>query len=135
MLYALNRWEKKGEVESSLATCDVLIVNRYSASNLAYGTAIGLKLEWLANLERGLPVADFVIVLDAPPSFLSLRRGPDKDRYERNLGLQEKVRRAYLELAEEFKWAVVDATQGIQDTHLAVIARVSEVLERGGRSA
>lgn len=133
MLYAVNRWEKKGEIEALLAASDVLIVNRYSASNLAYGVANGLKLDWLANLETGLPSADLVLVLDAPPSILSSRRGSNKDRYERNLDLQERVRKVYLELAEEFKWVVVDATQGIQNTHLVLVAEVKEVLEARDR--
>ena len=70
MLFAANRWEKKDELKSILARTDIVIVNRYSESNLAYGVANGLKLEWLLNLETGLPKPDTVIVLDAPPAAL-----------------------------------------------------------------
>jgi dTMP kinase len=133
MLYAVNRWEKKDEIESLLARSDVLIVNRYSASNLAYGIANGLKLDWLNNLEVGLPEADLVLVLDAPPSALSSRRGSDKDKYELNIILQEKARSTYLELANEFGWTVVNAAQSIQKTHQILAAVVSETITTRGR--
>lgn len=133
MLYAVNRWEKKNELEALLTKSDVLVVNRYSPSNLAYGVANGLKLDWLVNLEEGLPKANLVLVLDAPPSALASRRGLDKDKYERNVELQERVRGVYLELAKEFGWTVIDADQGIQGTHDALTSIVSEALAARGR--
>lgn len=134
MLFAANRWEKKDELKSILAGTDIVIVNRYSESNLAYGIANGLKLEWLVNLETGLPKPDTVIVLDAPPAALNSRRGPDKDEYERNTGLQERTREAYLELAGDFGWKVVKATGGIDATSQALIRAVSDSLKAVGRT-
>jgi dTMP kinase len=134
MLFAANRWEKKNELESLLAATDIVIVNRYSESNLAYGIANGLKLEWLVNLEAGLPKPDTVIVLDAPPTALDSRRGPNKDEYERNTGLQERTREAYLKLADEFGWKVVKATGGIDATSLTLIGAVSDSLRAVGRT-
>lgn len=134
ILFAANRWEKKDELESILARTDVVIVNRYSESNFAYGVANGLKLQWLVNLEAGLPKPDTVIVLDAPPASLHSRRGPNKDEYERNIGLQEKTREAYLKLAGDFGWKVVDATGGIDATSQALIRTVSDSLKAAGRT-
>ena len=134
MLLAANRWEKKEEIESLLSRVDVLLVNRYAGSNLAYGISNGLKLEWLASLDSGLPHADLVCVLDAPPAAIATRRGPNKDRYERNSGLQDRARRAYLELAAKFRWKVIDASRGIEGTNRALIAAVFEVLSAKGRT-
>jgi dTMP kinase len=128
MLYAANRWEKKAELEDAISKNDATIVNRYLGSNLAYGISSGLQLEWLQSLEAGLPVPDLVLVLDAPPVKLVPRRG-DKDSYERNIDLQEKARRAYLNLAGRFKWTVVDASGGIDATSRIVADAVSKVLE------
>jgi dTMP kinase len=129
MLYAVNRWEKKTEIESLLAQSDVLIVNRYYPSNFAYGIANGLKLEWLANLEEGLPKAQLVLVLDAPASELFSRRRRAKDRNERDVAFQEKVRRAYRDLSKQLGWEVIDATVGIPKTSEAVVSAVSRALE------
>jgi dTMP kinase len=131
MLYAINRWEKRDEIKRLLADSDVLIVNRYSASNFAYGVAKGLKLDWLMNLEEGLPKADLVLVLDAPPSTLVSRRGP-KDKYERSIELQEEVRGVYLKLSKQLGWTVINAAQGIESTNRVLVAAVSKALAAKG---
>jgi len=134
MLFAANRWEKKDELESILSRTGIVVVNRYSESNLAYGVANGLKLEWLVNLEAGLPKTDEVIVLDAPPAVLRSRRQRSKDEYERNVGLQERTREAYLKLAGDFGWKVIDATKGIETTSQVLINTVSDSLKAAGRT-
>jgi dTMP kinase len=131
MLYAANRWEKKAELEGILSRNDVVIVNRYSGSNFAYGVSIGLKLKWLLSLEAGLPEPDLVLVLDAPPARLAPRRGNQKDSYERNIVLQDSARRAYLDLAERFGWTIVDANRGIDETGRAMVAAASKALGPG----
>lgn len=128
LLYAANRWEKKAEMEKVIAKNDVTIVNRYMGSNYAYGVSSGLQLEWLQALESGLPMPDLVLLLDAPPVELALRRG-QKDSYERNVDLQAKARRAYLKLADMFRWTVVDASGGIEGTSGIITATVSKILE------
>jgi dTMP kinase len=124
MLYAANRWEKKGELDATLANTDATIVNRYTGSNLAYGISSGLELQWLLNLELGLPQPDLVLVLDAPPATLVPRRG-GKDSYERNADLQAQARGAYLELAAKFRWRVVDAERGIDETSRTIRSAVT----------
>lgn len=134
LLYAANRWEKKSDLEAILASTDVTIVNRYTGSNLAYGISNGLDLEWLLNLEAGLPKPDLVLVLDAPPAKLVPRRSRNKDSYERNLDLQEKARTAYLTLAKKFGWRVVDASSGIDETKNTIASAVSEALDVGSKT-
>ena len=128
MLYAANRWETKAQLDAILSETDATIVNRYTGSNLAYGVSSGLALDWLLNLESGLPEPDAVLVLDAPPANLAPRRG-GKDSYERDASLQAKARRAYLELAAKFGWTVIDADRDIGETSEAIKAAVSRVLE------
>lgn len=128
MLYAANRWEMKAELGSILGGTDVTLVNRYTGSNLAYGVSSGLGLDWLLNLEAGLPEPDVVVVLDAPPVNLAPRRG-GKDSYERNASLQTKARGAYTELAAKFGWTVVNADRGIEETSDEIKSVVTRALE------
>ena len=128
MLYAANRWETKAELDSILAGTDVTLVNRYTGSNLAYGVSSGLALDWLINLETGLPEPDLVAGHDAPPTNLAPRRG-GKDSYERNASLQAKARNTYLELAARFGWMVVNADRDIDETSEAIKSAVSRALE------
>ena len=132
MLYAVNRWENKDKLESFLARSEVTVVNRYTESNLAYGVANGLPLDWLAGLEDGLPKTDLVLVLDAPPSVLYGRRTTGKDSYERSFAIQTKAREAYKGLATKFGWKVIDASGSIQSTHLLVTAAVGRLLSSSG---
>lgn len=120
MLFAANRWERKQDIEMWLSEGKIVVVNRYTGSNLAYGLANGLSLRWLENLEKGLPKANVVILLDADPESLTLRK-KKKDRYEIDKVLQEKARKAYLQLAKKFGWVVLDANKPIREVHLAII--------------
>jgi len=134
MLYAANRWERKAELEEMLAKTDAVIVDRYTGSNLAYGVSNGLPLEWLMNLEVGLPKPDLVLLFDAPATALVTRRGFNKDTYEKNLDLQERTRKEYLKLAKKFGWEVIDATQGRGETSQAVASVVSKAFGDRGRT-
>ena len=134
MLLAANRWEKKWVLGETIAKNDAVVVNRYSGSNLAYGTSNGLDLDWLLNLEAGLPAADVVCVLDAAPQTLLTRRELSRDRYERNLTLQDKARKAYLTLAPRFGWVIVDASKGIEATSTSLTEAVAESLALKGRT-
>lgn len=129
MLFAVNRWERRRAIEDRLERREVVIVNRYSESNFAYGVANGLRLDWLVNLEAGLPKTDLVLVLDAPPSAFYNRRGTKKDRYESDTGLQERARKAYIELGERFGWETINAANGIQETSRLVTEAVSKLLD------
>jgi dTMP kinase len=131
MLFAANRWEKSEEIESHLRAGNMIIVNRYTESNLAYGEANGLDTGWLANMEKGLPEANLVIILDASPNSLSSRRPrSDKDAYEKKPSLQNKARNAYRELASKNGWKLIDANGSVQDVESSVLTSVKEALAR-----
>jgi dTMP kinase len=131
LLFAANRWEKTDEIKSHLQAGETIIANRYTESNLAYGMANGLDVDWLANLERGLPRADLVIVLDASPRVLSSRRpGSGKDSYERSSALQIKAQKAYRELGRRRGWKLIDANGTVGDVQVALVAAVREALAR-----
>jgi len=129
LLFAANRWEKSEEIRSHLRAGETIIVNRYTESNLAYGTANGLDIAWLANLEKGLPRADLVIVLVAPQRSLSSRRPhKSKDSYERSSTLQNKAQKAYRELALKRGWKVVTADGPVADVQATVLKTVRKAL-------
>jgi dTMP kinase len=131
LLFAANRWEKLEEIKSRLRAGESIVVNRYTESNLAYGRANGLDTAWLAALERGLPRADLVIVLDAPPHSLSSRRpGSSKDVYEKSSALQVKAQKAYRELARKHGWSLIDAEGPVAGVQAAVVKTVREALKR-----
>lgn len=131
LLFAANRWEKYNEIRARLRAGDVIIIDRYTESNLAYGAANGLDPDWLAGLENGLPKSDIVIVLDAPVRSLGSRRSPrKKDTYEKSSSLQDRAKNAYIQLARQHGWAVVDAGTSVSIVQDRVLKAFREALLR-----
>ncbi len=114
MLYSLNRWENLARIVRNLDSKDFLLADRYIASNLAYGLAKGLDLEWLHSLDQGLPKPERVVVLDVPVGSSFARKGERRDLHESNRALLLRVRRNYLKLANKFNWHVVDGTGAVE---------------------
>jgi len=108
LLYAANKWGAIGKLTSRLEHGEVVIVNRYTPSNLAYGVAHGLPRDWLASLEKGLPRPDVVVVLDVSPRTSLTRKHRGRDLHESDLQYLNRVRRAYRSLAKRYGWAVVE---------------------------
>lgn len=117
ILYAANRWERKEDIERWLDEEKFVLVDRYSSSNLAYGLANGLDLDWLLSLERGLPEADLIILIDTSPEASFERKHVERDLYERDLSFLKKVREAYIQLSRKFNWIVVNGERSIEDVH------------------
>jgi len=107
-LYVANRWERKHDLENWLRKGRVVIADRYMQSNLAYGLANGLDLQWMINLEQGLPKADVTIVLDIPVHTAFRRRKTMRDVYERDKAFLKRIRSSYLALAKKFNWFLVN---------------------------
>ena len=89
---------------------------------------------WLANLEKGLPKANLVVVLDAAPQSLSSRRaGSSKDAYEKSPALQNSARKAYRQLARRKGWKLVDANGSVEDVQNKLLKIVRDALSSQGR--
>lgn len=110
-LYIANRWERKSDLENWLSKGRVVIADRYTQSNLAYGLANGLDLQWMINLERGLPKADVTIVLDIRVDTAFKRRKTKRDVYERDKAFLSRIQSSYLTLAKKFDWFLVNGEE------------------------
>ena len=130
MLLSANRWEKKSEIERLREKGNIVIINRYYQSNLAYGLANDMNFEWLVNLDYGLPKEDIVIVLDIDP-VVSFKRGFDNgfvpDEFEKNTNFLEKARKNYLDLAKRFNWIVIDSDSDVN----SLLESITNIIETG----
>ena len=127
-LLAANRWEKSKEIEDSISKNYVLIMNRYYQSNLVYGITNGLEIEWLSNLDAGLPKEDLVIMLDVKPTESFNRKKIQRDKFEKNKGFAQKIVYAYRTLAKELGWEIVNASQTKSQVHKDVMEVVLRYL-------
>ena len=116
-LLAANRWEKIDEIKKAQQRNSVIIMNRYRESNLVYGLVNGLKLDWLENLDLGLPKSDLVIVLDVPQTESFSRKRSNRDRFEKDKNFAIKISKTYRKIAVKKRWRIVDATKSKQAVH------------------
>ena len=108
LLYIANRYERKADLERWLQGGLILVADRYTASSVAYGSAQGVDAAWLEELQKFLPVAALTILLDIQPTTAVQRKAVDRDRYERDLAMQERVRETYMTLAHASNWIIFD---------------------------
>jgi dTMP kinase len=108
LLYVANRYEKKSDLQRWLDGGLILVCDRYTASSVAYGEAFGLDPAWLTEMQKFLPPASLTILLDIAPETAVQRKSVDRDRYERDLAMQARVRESYHRQAQEQGWVVLD---------------------------
>jgi dTMP kinase len=108
LLYIANRYERKADLNRWLDGGLILVADRYVASSIAYGEAQGLEPHWLADAQKFLPPAAITILLDIAPATAVERKAVDRDRYERDLAMQHRVRESYYRQAAADAWIVLD---------------------------
>jgi dTMP kinase len=129
LLYVANRYERKPDLQRWLDGGLVLVVDRYVASSIAYGEAQGLDPAWLTEVQKYLPPSTATIMLDIAPETSVRRKTVDRDRYERDLAMQQRVRDSYRRQAAEGGWIVIDGERSREDIAADVFTAVAPRLE------
>ena len=130
VLYALDRFEWREAILTAAATHDVVIFDRYIASNMAYQAAkvpdARAMMDWVRALETGqfaLPVPALSIYLDTPWEMAKAmilqkaqRSYTDRsyDEHEADAALQQRVRANYEAIVEAGllgPWQIVRASR------------------------
>jgi dTMP kinase len=129
LLYVANRYERKVDLQRWLDGGLILVSDRYTASSIAYGEAFGLDAPWLVDMQKFLPPAALTIFLDINPEIAVQRKAAGRDRYERDLALQKRVRESYQRQAAGQNWVVLDGERPkdviAADVFSAVTSRLS----------
>lgn len=144
VLYALDRMESRDHLMATMAANDVVVFDRYIASNMAYQAAqvpvdeADTMMAWIADLETrsfALPKPDLSVYLDTPADIArGLIRQKRKrsytddafDAYEADTGLQDRVRINYTAMAAAGllgRWATVSTVEAGASRLPADIAR------------
>jgi dTMP kinase len=139
LLYALDRRGAVDELRAERDTHDVVLLDRYVASNAAYGAARlrqdarGEFVNWVRELEIdrfGLPVPEAHLLLRVAPEVAAARADRRaranadraKDSFESDGGLQERCGAVYDELAAMSwlsPWHTIDGVAGVDLKALA----------------
>ncbi|OJF82499.1 dTMP kinase [Nocardia seriolae] len=144
LLFALDRGYNRDELSKLLADNEIVLLDRYVASNAAYSAARlnqdahGEIVAWIEELEFerfGLPAPDVQILLDVPVDVAEerarLRGEADSSRaldaYEKDGGLQRRTGNVYRELAE-INWHGVWWVHRSGDDPATLVARLAEIV-------
>ncbi|MBI3400244.1 MAG: dTMP kinase [Acidobacteria bacterium] len=130
LLYIANRYEKKPDLKRWLDGGLVLLCDRYTASSVAYGEALGLDPAWLIEIQKFLPPASLTILLDIAPETAVGRKSVDRDRYERDRAMQGRVRESYRRQAAAGQWIVLDGERSKDEIAADVFSAVTSRLAR-----
>lgn len=126
LLFSANRWEKKFLIDDYLSYENIIIVDRYTYSGVAYSAAKGLDYEWCKNCDVGLPEPDLVIFLDMKVEDLIKRGGFGEERYEK-ADFLEKVNDVYKKIMEENdNFVIFDANEDVEVLHKKILRTVLE---------
>lgn len=112
LLFATDRFESRAEISRLEASHDILIFDRYVASNIAHqvsrvdSSRRRAVREWLERVEFevfAVPRADVTVLLDLDPvaaRSAAERRAQPMDLHERDQDYLRACREAYLQLAD-----------------------------------
>ena len=124
MLFVKDRaWHIKEEIGPALEKGMTVVCDRYIASTLAYGEALGLDQAWLEDLNKKFVQPSSQVFLLPPIEVCWQRMGARnaKDSLETR-ELQDKVHAAYHAIAKRHGIPVIDSTGSIEHV-AAIIAR------------
>ena len=94
-LNCLDKMAAAADIVKWLSEGTSVISSRWWQSAVIYGGDTGIPLEYLWRVYSRMPQADVNFLLVASAETCLARRGIDRDRYERDLSKQERVREAY----------------------------------------
>jgi dTMP kinase len=128
LLFSANRWEKKKEIESMLENGTIIVMNRYWQSNLVYGAANGMDINWLLRLDKGLPKEDITLVILVNPR-ISSKRAEMQDAFESDTQLATSAYKNYLKFAKQYRWKVIDGSKSKEQVHQEIMKIVRKELK------
>ena len=140
-LYAADRFAAKSRVAYYLNYREIVLCDRYVASNMAHQ---GAKLpeeerekffRWVEDYEFGelkIPKPDLTICLHIPIEVTQkalAREGKEQDGHEKNRDYQKKVYETYMQLSKRADWRVIECMErGRRKTIEEVTGEIWEIV-------
>ena len=130
MLMIANRYEWKPAIVRAQDEGQVVVADRYLASSVAYGEAQGLDPEWLFEAQKYLPPPTLTVMIDIAPATTVARKHSNRDRFEQDLAMLERVRVSYRRQSARLGWVAIDGERSIEEVAADVASAVSTALAR-----
>ncbi len=117
-----NREDFEPTLEKLAMEHDVIILEMYTGSGIAFGMGDGIPKQELVELNQKLVEPDISILLEG----MRFLEAKEKNHYfEQDDEKVERIRQHHLELAKDFGWTIVNANQSPEAVHDAIFKEVS----------
>lgn len=113
MWFALNRHQYEAELKQLLAEGKIVIAEDYTCTGLAWGSANGVNLDWLMEINKYLMKEDLAIYMKGKRN---LQARENNHAYESNDDLSEACMFIYDNLAVKFDWTKINVKPSIGET-------------------
>ncbi|MDI6642973.1 MAG: dTMP kinase [Candidatus Hodarchaeaceae archaeon] len=131
LLFATDRVQHvKNVIEPAVRSGKVVLNERYIYSSLVYQSARGVPAGWIKLINNYAPKPDLAILIDVPAEVALARIKPSRrlDEFERDLRLQQRVRRNYLRIAKREGLKIVDGARSCGEVQAEIRKLISAVL-------
>jgi dTMP kinase len=113
MWFALNRYQYENTLEEMLIEGKIVVAEDYTCTGLAWGSANGVNLDWLIEINKYLMKEDLAIYMKGKRN---LQARENNHAYESNDDLSEACMFIYDNLAVKFDWKKVNVKHSIGET-------------------
>ena len=130
LLYIANRFEFRPRINEWLEAGTMVVCDRYLASSIAYGEAQGVDAAWLTDIQKLLPQPSLTLFMDMSPSVSLTRKKADRDKFERDMPLLERVRQSYVRQSQAPNWVRINAEHDKDAVSAEVLRAVRRVFSQ-----
>jgi dTMP kinase len=134
LLFVADRAQHTDEIQKWLDERKIVICDRYYASTLAYQSAAtdgrSLDMRWLRAMNNKViikPDLTFLFDIDPEKALERVESRGAKSRFER-LGYLKEVREAYLRIAKQDGFKIIDASKPKEDVFDNVMKHILKLL-------
>lgn len=126
-LFAKNRADYESVIKKWIAAGKIVVAEDYTGTGIAWGTAKGMQMERVEELNAGLLKEDFVILMTGKRD---MKAKEHSHLHESDDALVEKVGEVLKELAVKNGWRTVEVREKIEDTAERIWKEVKTFLEK-----
>ncbi|WP_432409122.1 dTMP kinase [Wukongibacter sp. M2B1] len=120
------------KLKQELKEYDVILNNRYLYTDWAYTRGFDKSTDLISLLIDKVPTPDVVLLFDIEPEIAMNRiekRQKEKWEFQENLRLLTETRNAYLKLAKERNFKIIDTASSKEDTFKQSMEYINNILE------
>ena len=124
LTYTLNRTQHEPVIKEKLAAGTSVVAEDYKGTGWAWGIGTGVSKDVVIKINTHLLQPDLEILLDGEPF------GTNREQNHKNEGSDEllaKVRQIHLDLAPEFGWKIVPASDSVETVREAIYKLVRKL--------